>query len=214
MSAGASSSVPANLAVTRTRLVVEADGGSRGNPGPAAYGTVVKDADSGAGSHRDCRVSRHGVQQRGGVQRSARRPARSARHRPASSYRSAHGLEARRRADEWPLEDQASRHADHCVAVARCARSDADHLHGVPRSENAHADRLVNEALDLLRAASSGRRSSSVPPSTRPRWSPRPRPSWSVGPPTSPARRLVLLRHGETRFTAEKRFSGSGDDPG
>ncbi|HET9899643.1 MAG TPA: reverse transcriptase-like protein, partial [Actinomycetes bacterium] len=31
-----------------TRLVVEADGGSRGNPGPAAYGTVVKDADSGA----------------------------------------------------------------------------------------------------------------------------------------------------------------------
>ena len=30
------------------RLIVEADGGSRGNPGPAAYGTVVKDADTGA----------------------------------------------------------------------------------------------------------------------------------------------------------------------
>ena len=31
-----------------SRFVVEADGGSRGNPGPAAYGTVVKEYDTGA----------------------------------------------------------------------------------------------------------------------------------------------------------------------
>ncbi|MFC9362393.1 reverse transcriptase-like protein, partial [Rhodococcus sp. NPDC057014] len=30
------------------RVVVEADGGSRGNPGPAGYGTVVFAADDGA----------------------------------------------------------------------------------------------------------------------------------------------------------------------
>ncbi|HEX9353416.1 MAG TPA: reverse transcriptase-like protein, partial [Streptosporangiaceae bacterium] len=29
------------------KLVVEADGGSRGNPGPAGYGAVVRDAASG-----------------------------------------------------------------------------------------------------------------------------------------------------------------------
>ena len=29
------------------RLVVEADGGSRGNPGPAGYGAVVRDAATG-----------------------------------------------------------------------------------------------------------------------------------------------------------------------
>ncbi len=29
------------------QLVVEADGGSRGNPGPAAYGAVVIDGDTG-----------------------------------------------------------------------------------------------------------------------------------------------------------------------
>src|SRR3954470_12085219 len=29
------------------RLVIEADGGSRGNPGPAGYGALVRDADSG-----------------------------------------------------------------------------------------------------------------------------------------------------------------------
>ncbi len=30
-----------------TRFIVEADGGSRGNPGPAAYGAVVRDAQTG-----------------------------------------------------------------------------------------------------------------------------------------------------------------------
>lgn len=35
-------------AVILDPLVVEADGGSRGNPGPAGYGAVVKDASSGA----------------------------------------------------------------------------------------------------------------------------------------------------------------------
>ncbi|HEU5197709.1 MAG TPA: bifunctional RNase H/acid phosphatase, partial [Methylomirabilota bacterium] len=29
------------------RVVVEADGGSRGNPGPAGYGAVVRDAATG-----------------------------------------------------------------------------------------------------------------------------------------------------------------------
>lgn len=29
------------------RLVVEGDGGARGNPGPAAYGALVRDADTG-----------------------------------------------------------------------------------------------------------------------------------------------------------------------
>ena len=33
--------------MTGRRVVVEADGGSRGNPGPAGYGAVVRDADTG-----------------------------------------------------------------------------------------------------------------------------------------------------------------------
>ena len=28
-------------------VIVEADGGSRGNPGPAAYGAVLRDAETG-----------------------------------------------------------------------------------------------------------------------------------------------------------------------
>ena len=44
-----------------TAVVIEADGGSRGNPGPAAYGAVLKDAETGEvhrrGRHHD-RASR------------------------------------------------------------------------------------------------------------------------------------------------------------
>ena len=29
-------------------LIIEADGGSRGNPGPSGFGAVVKDAKTGA----------------------------------------------------------------------------------------------------------------------------------------------------------------------
>ena len=35
---------PRTVRRTERRLIVEADGGSRGNPGPAAYGALVRDA--------------------------------------------------------------------------------------------------------------------------------------------------------------------------
>ena len=38
---------PARPAVSKRRLIIEADGGSRGNPGPAAYGALVRDAITG-----------------------------------------------------------------------------------------------------------------------------------------------------------------------
>jgi probable phosphoglycerate mutase len=39
--------VAAPAARSGRRLIVEADGGSRGNPGPAAYGALVRDAETG-----------------------------------------------------------------------------------------------------------------------------------------------------------------------
>ena len=38
---------PGPGALVSRRLIVEADGGSRGNPGPSAYGAVLKDAATG-----------------------------------------------------------------------------------------------------------------------------------------------------------------------
>ena len=93
----------------------------------------------------------------------------------------------------------------------------------VPREQNKHADRLANEALDAAargrgvvarrqhgRAARAGRGGgvgTPVPAEPRARLV-----GWDaeLGTPTT----TVLLRHGETPHTAEKRFSGSGgQDP-
>jgi probable phosphoglycerate mutase len=91
----------------------------------------------------------------------------------------------------------------------------------VPRGQNAHADRLLNEALDRAaddrsadpqlvaeQLAVDEAEVEPVPPAKVRA----PLVGWSKsrGSPT----RLVLLRHGSTAFTLEKRFSGGGTDPG
>jgi ribonuclease HI len=45
--------VTPRLGLSGRRLVVEADGGSRGNPGPAAFGALVRDADTGEVVNRE-----------------------------------------------------------------------------------------------------------------------------------------------------------------
>ena len=50
--------------VTRAEVVVEADGGSRGNPGPAGYGAVVLDPETGEVLAERAEYDRRGDQQR------------------------------------------------------------------------------------------------------------------------------------------------------
>ena len=94
----------------------------------------------------------------------------------------------------------------------------------VPRAQNAHADRLANQAMDEAGnggGASGGGGSGSgqpVPSAERsspedqgPRPAPRPGPGWSAA--HSQPTTTVLLRHGETPLSAERRFAGRGDIP-
>jgi probable phosphoglycerate mutase len=98
----------------------------------------------------------------------------------------------------------------------------------MPRAQNKHADRLANEAMD---AGQAGKQWVAEPPAQSTATPPEPLPEvplpevplpevplpevqaapvgWGtadMGTPTT----LVLLRHGETALTPEKRFSGSG----
>ena len=89
----------------------------------------------------------------------------------------------------------------------------------VPREQNKHADRLANEALDGTRTGSSAARTSSPPDravaSSLERGASRapggaaeagrPR-GWA--PPAATPTTLILVRHGVTTHTVEKRFSG------
>jgi broad specificity phosphatase PhoE/ribonuclease HI len=213
--------------VTR-RLVVEADGGSRGNPGPAGYGAVVRDAVTGAVlAEVSDSLSRatNNVAEYSGLIAGLRAAAGLAR-----------GADVEVRMDSKLVVEQMSgrwqiKHPDMRPLAAR-AREAARALGRVeytwvPRARNAHADRLANEAMDAARGARG------QPPGRdrrgaggRPRGARsadesgagggreagvRTAPGWSDlrGKPTT----TVLLRHGETPLSPERRFAGRGDIP-
>lgn len=201
----------------RRRLVVEADGGSRGNPGPAAYGAVVRDAVTGdvlaeVAEHIGT-ASNNVAEYRGVI--AGLTAARTIDPTAQVEVRLDSKLVVEQLSGRWQVK-----HPDMRV-LAKQAREvwpDGDiGYQWIPRERNKHADRLVNEALD---AAAAGRT-----------WSPRPLPvppALEVPSVEAPANRLVgwapdpgppstfrMLRHGQTEHTKAKRFSGSGGaDPG
>ena len=91
------------MAGRRLKVIVEADGGVRGNPGPAGYGAVVCEARTGEVLRPGPR-DRDRDQQRRRVRRPDRRPARG-RRAGRGRRRGADGLQARGRADGRPLAD-------------------------------------------------------------------------------------------------------------
>jgi ribonuclease H / adenosylcobalamin/alpha-ribazole phosphatase len=225
------------------RFVVEADGGSRGNPGPAGYGAVVRDAATG-GTLRETaefigRATNNVAEYRGLV----------------AGLRAAHELDPDARVfvrmDSKLVVEQMSgrwkiKHPDMRPLAAEAKSifpAGAVTYEWIPREKNKHADRLANEAMDAgkrgkqwapsassaeleaqdavteaaaterlddLGVGRAGAREASAADTatsraTAPGWGP------DLGTPTT----LVLLRHGETALTPEKRFSGSGGtDPG
>jgi probable phosphoglycerate mutase len=178
------------------RLVVEADGGSRGNPGPAAFGALVRDAETGEVLVERAEVigstTNNVAEYRGliaGLEEVQRiDPQAEVEVRMDSK------LVVEQMAGRWKIK-----HADmrELALRARRVRNPATITWTwVPREENAHADRLLNEVLDGDGAETTAR------PLLRPP---------SLGEPTI----VHLLRHGETPLTAERRFSGrGGQDPG
>ena len=195
------------------RVVVEADGGSRGNPGPAAYGAVLKDADTGAVLAEDGtaigRASNNVAEYRGLI----------AGLRLAVEHAAGAVVEAR--LDSKLVVEQMSgrwkiKHPDMQVLAreAAAAAPDGTTYTWVPRTDNAHADRLANEALDGTRDGVSLAGESVIEEIESP----------SENPATPPARgwggegeatTVIIVRHGVTRHTTAKKFSGGlgGDNP-
>ncbi|MFC4564803.1 bifunctional RNase H/acid phosphatase [Nocardiopsis mangrovi] len=203
------------------RLVVEADGGSRGNPGPAGFGAVVRDAATGAvlaevaepigvatNNVAEYRGLIAGLTAVAGIDPGAR-----------VEVRMDSKLVVEQMSGRWKVKHPAMR------PLADQARELAGGLGGVtytwiPRARNADADRLANEAMD---AAAEGRpvRIDSVPASLSPDAAgAEPAASAAVtaaasatgwAAPDSTPTRLILLRHGETPLSVERRFAGTGD---
>lgn len=188
-----SSHLGENVTMARA-LVVTADGGSRGNPGPAAYGAVVFEGEKVlAEVSGKIGIATNNVAEYRGL---------------IAGLEAAHDIDPNShievRLDSKLVVEQMSgkwkiRHPEMRELALQAKKIHAHELLKfvwVPRESNSHADRLVNEALDGVIASAkepiqlnylTERLISSEVPTT-----------------------IYLVRHGETPLTPFRKFSGDG----
>ncbi|MEU6139057.1 bifunctional RNase H/acid phosphatase [Streptomyces sp. NPDC047081] len=207
-------------------FIVEADGGSRGNPGPAGYGSVVLDAVTGetlVEAAEYIGVATNNVAEYRGL---------------LAGLRAAYDLDPSARVhvrmDSKLVVEQMSgrwkiKHPDMkplAMEAARVFPADRVTYEWIPRERNKHADRLANEAMDAGKrgerwsaadssaeldssSASASRRGAAKADADARAAGVVASPGWAPADMGAPAT-FVLLRHGETPLTPQKRFSGSG----
>ena len=136
------------------RLLIEADGGSRGNPGPAGYGAVVMDHDTGEVlAERAAGLGRatNNVAEYRGLIAGLTAAAHLSRVFDVSSVsvQMDSKLVVEQMSGRWKVK-----HPD-MIPLARQAADLLRSLPGppvrfqwIPREKNKHADRLANEAMD------------------------------------------------------------------
>jgi len=202
------------------RVIIEADGGSRGNPGPSAYGAVLKDADTGQVIAEDgstIGVASNNVAEYSGLIGGLQMAAELAPH-AAIEVRMDSKLVVEQMSGRWKVKHPDMRPL--AMEANRLAPSATTYT-WVPRAQNGHADRLANEALDGLRngvtlagiaGVEPGPAESLIEEVEAPTASTAPR-GWAGGggAPTT----VIIVRHGVTKHTSAKRFSGGlgGDNP-
>jgi len=184
-----------------TRVIVEADGGSRGNPGPAAFGALLRDAESGeviATSAEVIGVATNNVAEYRGLIAGL---GLANEHAPDAELevRMDSKLVIEQMAGRWKIKHPDMKPLAQQAQLAVGAR--AVTWTWIPRAENSAADALLNAALDgkPLTSAEPSKRSTS---------------GWSARFTTTPTT-FILIRHGVTPNTERKLFCGSGGtDPG
>ena len=186
------------------KVLVEADGGSRGNPGPAGYGSVVWSADRSivlAESKQAIGWATNNVAEYRGLIAGLEEAAKLHAAEVAVSMDSKLVIE--QMSGRWKVKhpDLAELHAQ---ARALAQRFERVSFTWIPRAENSHADRLANEAMDA--AAEQTDAPSPAPLSANPA-----PPGWTGARGT--ATRLLLLRHGQTELSVQRRYSGRGNPP-
>jgi len=218
-------------------LVVEADGGSRGNPGPSGFGALVRERDGRllAQAGERCGLTTNNVAEYSGLLAGLRM---AAAIDPGArvEVRMDSKLVVEQMSGRWKIKDR------RLAGIAAQASGAFDpalvRYTWVPRAQNGAADRLANDAMDgtertvqdvVARLAgdldpSNDNRTAAVGPTdaasdaspsrtaaagvaatTVPRGTGQP----DVGAATT----VLLVRHGRTRLTQERRFSGvRGED--
>ncbi len=199
------------------KVVVEADGGSRGNPGPAGYGAVVRDADTGqvliersagigiatnnVAEYRGLIAGLRAAAELGATEVDVRMDSKLVVEQMSGRWQVKHP-------SMQPLAREAGEVAGSFERVS---------YEWIPRARNKDADRLANEAMDVQagRGGAAGERKSGGPESGVVK----PGVASAVSSPTSwtgalgEPTRLFLLRHGQTGLSVDRRYSGRGNPP-
>jgi probable phosphoglycerate mutase len=134
------------------KLIIEADGGSRGNPGPAAYGAVVRDAASGqvvAERGQFLGEVTNNVAEYSGLVAGIE----AALEISPSAFldiRMDSRLVIQQMLGHWQIKHPDMRRL--ATRARRLLTEASATFTWVPRARNAHADRLVNEAIDTRSA--------------------------------------------------------------
>jgi probable phosphoglycerate mutase len=191
------------------KVIAEADGGSRGNPGPAGYGAVVFDAGHSsvlAERKEALGVATNNVAEYRGL--IAALAAAADLGADEVLVRMDSKLVVEQMSGRWKIK-----HPD-MVPLAREAKELADRFAEVeftwiPRNQNSHADRLANEAMDSATGVTPAAAQPQADKAIQPDKVPATSPGWTGarGAPT----RMLLLRHGQTALSVERRYSGRGN---
>jgi broad specificity phosphatase PhoE/ribonuclease HI len=187
------------------RLIVEADGGSRGNPGPAGYGALVRDAETGRLlAERAASVGRatNNVAEYGGLV-AGLQAALDLDPTAEVEVRMDSKLVVEQMSGRWQIKHPDMRQL--AMQAQKIARQLGQVRYTwVPRAQNGAADALANSAMDgkpVHRdpAAEAVVLEDDVQPTAEP----------------APVVTTVthLLRHGQTEHTPERRFSGRNELP-
>ncbi|HVF06374.1 MAG TPA: bifunctional RNase H/acid phosphatase [Frankiaceae bacterium] len=193
------------------RVVVEADGGSRGNPGPAGYGAVVRDAatnevlaEVAAGIGR---ASNNVAEYRGLI--AGLRAAAELGDVESVEVRMDSKLVVEQMNGRWQVKhpDMRVLAREAAEVVGTLPRVTFGHIR---RELNGHADRLANEAMDAAARGEEWVRATTAPGATAATAA---TPAGARGwrPPSGIPTTLLLVRHGETELSVAGRFSGTGD---
>jgi broad specificity phosphatase PhoE/ribonuclease HI len=184
------------------KVIVEADGGSRGNPGPAGYGAVVWTADHNtvlAERKQAIGHATNNVAEYSGLIAGLEEAADLGASEVDVNMDSK--LVVEQMSGRWKVKhpDMAPLHQQ---ATALSTRFDRVTYTWIPRAKNSHADLLANEAMD----AAAELETSTPEPKTEQLSSAA---GWTGarGAPT----RFLLLRHGQTELSVERRYSGRGN---
>lgn len=192
-------------------LIVEADGGSRGNPGVAGYGALVRDAhDRSLLAERAAplgKASNNVAEYQGLI--AGLRAAQQVDAAAEITVRMDSRLVIEQMAGRWKIKHEDMRRlaseAQEIIRELRASGGAVVEWTWIPRAQNKAADKLSNDGMDgktvqrdLWRDESDCAASKSEQPPIQ-------------APPTRTVQtRLILLRHGVTDFTAGGRLDGRG----